>query len=179
MRGLLKFIVSLTVAFLVMLLVRALAFTVCTINGEGQHPVLRKGDRILVNRWAYGLRTGDGRLFSYGRLLRQPVEKGDLVAFENPTDSTDSSIFICRCTALPGDTVQVNGMPVRVPSLSLCADGDYYWMEPVVTGKGKNTQGSETFGFVPEQCIIGRACMVIFNCDEQHRFASDRSFLPL
>ena len=153
MRSTLKFLLALVVAFLLMLAFRGLVMTIYTVDGNGLSPVFHAGDRVVVNRWSYGLRTGqtDG-LFDYGRLCRQPVERGDLIAFEDSL----GQVFICRCTALPGDTL---GQMV-VPSLANCADQDYYWVEPV--GK-KNPLSSRQLGFIPEERIIGRACLILYN----------------
>ena len=67
-----------------MLAFRALVMTVCTIEGDGLSPQFLEGDRVVINRWSYGLRTGkkDG-LFDYGRICQQKVEKGDFIAFED------------------------------------------------------------------------------------------------
>ncbi len=63
-----KFILAFAVAALCMLAFRSLAFTLLTVDGNALEPVLRRGDRVVVNRWSYGLRAGgNGSLFSYGR----------------------------------------------------------------------------------------------------------------
>lgn len=159
MRATLKFILALAVAFVVMLAFRSLVMTVCTIEGNGMSPTFLAGDRVLVNRWSYGLRTGDrGGLFDYGRLCRQPVEKGDFIAFEDSL----GQLLICRCAALPGDTVRVSSESVVVPGVAACADQDYYWVEPI----GKNNQvGSRQLGFIPESNIVGRACLILYSHD--------------
>lgn len=165
MRGVLKFLLALAVAFLVMLAFRGLVMTVCTIEGDGLAPQFIAGDRVLVNRWSYGLRTGDrGGLFDYGRLCRQPVEKGDFIAFEDSL----GQMLICRCAALPGDTIRTKGQaPCVVPSVINCADQDYYWVEPVGS---QNQIGSRQLGFIPESQIIGRACLIIYSHDPSSPF---------
>jgi len=163
MRSTLKFLLVLALSLALMLVFRALAFTVYTVDGEGLQPEFEAGDRVMVNRWSYGLRTGgDEGLFSYGRLLRQPVRKGDIVAYEDPTDSTRSRVLLGRCRALPGDTVRYRGRLELVPSLKNCADADYYWMQAL--GE-KNPTDSRELGFVSEQRIIGRAFLVVYNHD--------------
>lgn len=159
MRGALKFCLALVAAFVVMLAFRGLVMTVCTIGGDGMSPTFVAGDRVLVNRWSYGLRTGDrGGLFDYGRLCRQPIEKGDFIAFEDSL----GQMLICRCAGLPGDTLSGWREPVVVPGVANCADQDYYWVEPI----GKlNQLGSRQLGFIPESCIIGRACLILFSHD--------------
>lgn len=159
MRSTLKFIAALAVALLAMLAFRSLVMTVCTIEGSGMSPIFLAGDRVLVNRWSYGLRTGSrGSLFDYGRLCRQSVKKGDFIAFEDSL----GQLLICRCAALPGDTVTTlrTPAPVIVPGLKNCADQDYYWVEPV----GENNQlGSRQLGFIPEHRIVGRVCLILYS----------------
>ena len=118
MRNTLKFLLSLTVAMAIMLGFRSLVFTIYTVEGEGLAPVFLKGDRVMVNRWSYGLRTGsDEGLFNYGRLCRQLPKKGDFIAYEDPRDSTGQSVLFGRCQALPGDTVYHEGRILMMPSL--------------------------------------------------------------
>jgi len=94
MRIILKFLLSLAVAFLVMVAFRAVGMTIYTIDGRGLDPVFRAGDRVLVNRWSYGLRVGggDNSLFNYGRLWRQPIEKGDKVLIIEDVTTAGTSI---------------------------------------------------------------------------------------
>ena len=142
---------------------RAVAFTVYTIDGQGLDPVFAEGDRVLVNRWSYGLRIGsDNSIFGYGRLCSQPVRKGDIVAFNDPRKNHRSQVLICRCKAVPGDTVQVNGQTMVVPGKKDCADADYYWMEAIGNG---NPTDSRQLGFVSEKYIIGRVCSIIYSHD--------------
>ena len=154
MRGLLKFIAALLVALAAMLVVRSLGFTLCSVEGDGLRPHFLRGDRVVVNRWSYGLRTGDGRLFPYGRLARRSVNKGDVVALHSPHGG---QLLLGICLALPGDTVSVDGALVgdttdvvfAVPSLKNCDNEDCYYIERI--------------GVVPEHLIIGRATLVLYN----------------
>ena len=172
-----SFLISLVVAFLVMLAFRALVMTVCTIDGNGLYPQFVAGDRVAINRWSYGLRTGEkGGLFDYGRICRQEIEKGDLIAFED----SYGQILICRCAALPGDTILTKGQtPCEVPGLITCADQDYYWVESI---SKNNPLDSRQLGFIPEDHIIGRACFILYSHDPSEPFwrgyRSDRFLLP-
>ena len=158
-----KFLLALLVAFILMLCFRAVVFTVCTIEGEGLSPLFCRGDRVLVNRWSYGLRVGsDDGLFSYHRIGRSQVQRGDLVAFNNPRN--DDEVLICRCLALPGDTIRPDGQSIIVPGLINCAASDTYWMEAI---SQENPLDSRTLGFIPEQLIIGRVTMILFSHDSQ------------
>ena len=155
MKKWLSFLISLAVAFVVMLAFRGLVMTVCTIEGNGLAPQFMAGDRVLVNRWSYGLRTGKkGSLFDYGRICRQDVKKGDVIAFEDSV----GRMLVCRCTALPGETI---GQMI-VPGVVNCADQDYYWVEAISRNNGLS---SRQLGFIPEDRIIGRVCLILYSRD--------------
>ena len=169
MRKSLKILLPLLTAFILMLVVRVIGITVYTIAGDGLTPLFLAGDRVLVNRWSYGLRVGggDSSLFGYGRLWRHPVEKGDILAFENPTE--DNSVVICECKGLPGDTLDIDGETLVVPGLGDCADADYYWLESI---NKENPVDSRLLGFISEEYIIGRVVMVAYSHDPSAPFWS-------
>ena len=170
MSNILKFILSLTVALLLMLAFRALAFTIYYVDGDGLMPEFVAGDHVMVNRWSYGLRIG-GRftfgdqqgknsLFGYGRLYRQPMCRGDIVAYEDPSDSTLTRMLFGRLHALPGDTIRHNGTIKIVPGLASCADNDYYWVQAL---SDDNPIDSRQLGLISEQRIIGRAFLIVYS----------------
>ena len=126
-----KWAIALMAGIVAAVAARQLVATVFVVRGNGMSPTFVAGDRVLVNRWSYGLRTGgSGTLFSYGRLLRQKVSIGDYIAYEDPRDNTGSTILFGRCQALPGDTLTIGGKPTAVPSLKHCADADCYYVTP-------------------------------------------------
>jgi signal peptidase I len=162
-----------------MMAFRSLVLTIYTIEGDGLSPTFMAGDHVLVNRWSYGLRTGgDDGLFSYGRLCKQPLSVGDVIAYEDPRDSTHLTVLFGRCQALPGDTVRSGGRLLVVPGQKACADCDYYWVGAL--GKGNPTD-SRTLGFISEQRVIGRAFLIVYSHDLQadirNGWRSDRFFL--
>ena len=164
MRSTLKFLLVLAVSLLLMMAFRALVFTVYAIEGEGLEPEFTAGDHVMVNRWSYGLRTGNNHLFSYGRLCRQPAHRGDIVAYNNPADTTGHGVLFGRICALPGDTIRYQGRTSLIPSLTDCADGDYYWIKAI---NEQNPLDSRHLGVIHERHIIGRAYMLIFSHDPQ------------
>ncbi len=178
MKTAIQFLLALLVAAFAVAAFRALAFTLYTVDGHSLEPELMEGDRILVNRWSYGLRTGGGKgLFYYGRLLASPVEKGDIVAFDSP-DERHKGVFVCRCKHIPGDTISVGKGSYLVPGReATCADEDYYWMEAL----GKGGLDSRQFGPVPESHIIGRVCLVVYSRNKSRplleSFRSERTLL--
>ena len=180
MRPALRFLIALTISLSSVMVVRALAFTIYTVGGDGLEPTFKAGDHVMVNRWSYGLRTGSSRLFGFGRLCRQPVERGDIVAFEDPTDSTYTRVLFGKVKALPGDTIRYGKHVILLPSLQDCADHDYYWIQSV--GE-KNTFDSRIFGPVADERVIGRAFLIIYSHDPSaalwRGYPSDRWLLPL
>ena len=162
----LKFVAALVSAFLLVLAFRALAFSVYTVEGKGLQPVFMQGDRLLVNRWSYGLRINGKGMLPDSRLLRKPIKRGEIVVFDLPGDSIAGE-FIARCKAVPGDTVRLQDGPVVVPGLKDCADADYYWLESI---NPNNPADSRHLGFVSERNIIGKVAFILYNHDDSKNF---------
>lgn len=155
----LKFVVSLASAFALMLTIRALVVSIHSVNGNGLAPLYQNGDFLLINRCSYGMRIAGNGLLPYSRLMRQPVNKGDIVAFTMPGDSV-SGLMIARCTATPGDTISTQNGPLLVPGLVNCAKADFYWLEAI---NDQNPVDSRHLGFIPESSIIGKVVTVLYN----------------
>ena len=163
MKSCLKFLLALAIALVIMLTFRALVFTIYTVPDSTMEPTFKAGDRVMVNRWSYGLRTGDDGLFSYGRLCRQPIDKGDWLA----VDDSLGRVVIGRCTAVPGDTIVYKGRREVVPGRFNCSRQDYYWLRSV---NPENPVDSRRMGFIPESSIIGRACLIVYSHDPSFPF---------
>ena len=75
---------------------------------------LYQGERILVNKWSYGLRLPFCSLFGYHRLASSRAEKGDILLFNNPHPQQVEKgiewreLFISRCIGTPGDTLMLD-----------------------------------------------------------------------
>lgn len=162
----LKFVIVFASAFVLMLAFRALAFSVYTVEGKGLQPVYIHGDRLLVNKWSYGLRVDGGGVLPYSRMLRKPVKKGDIVVFDIPNDTIQGE-FIARCKAVPGDSIKLQNRIVVVPGLKDCADADYYWLESL---HPKNPADSRHLGFISECNIIGRVVTILYSHDDSKNF---------
>ena len=175
-----KFIAALLTAALFVLLFRTLAFTIYSIPAADIDRRLVKGDRVVVNRWSYGLRSGDGRMFRYARLVPHAIERGDLVAYNPPSDSVVNHLLrrVClgRVEAVPGDTIKVSdaaySIPRRLADCPLLGDNYYLIRNSAATGERC---------LVAEPYIIGRALLVLYSQEDTAHplggFRKDRLFL--
>ena len=109
-----RILLTLLIAASLVLLVRTFAFTSCTIPSDGMENTLYRGERVLVNKWSYGLRLPFASLIGYHRWAPAEVERGDVVLFNNPAPADPSvpmdsrEVFISRCIGQPGDTLMLN-----------------------------------------------------------------------
>lgn len=120
----LKWIIALAGAIAIVLLLRGFAFTSCLIPSIGMENSLFRGERILVNKWSYGLRLPLMSIFPYHRWGGQKVKKEDIVVFNNPASTTEPiidkrEVFISRCIGIPGDTLLVDSLFSIVSSLNI------------------------------------------------------------
>ena len=110
-----KWIFAFAGAIAVVLLLRGFAFTSCLIPSTGMENSLFQGERILVNKWSYGLRVPLMSLFSYHRWCELSVRQQDVVVFNNPAAIGQPTIdrreiYISRCIGTPGDTLLVDSL---------------------------------------------------------------------
>ena len=110
-----KWIFAFAGAIAVVLLLRGFAFTSCLIPSTGMENSIFQGERILVNKWSYGLRVPFMSLFSYHRWCESPVRRQDIVVFNNPAGIRQPvidrrEIYISRCIGTPGDTLLVDSL---------------------------------------------------------------------
>ena len=110
-----KWILAFAGAVVVVLLLRGFAFTSCLIPSTGMENSIFQGERILVNKWSYGLRVPFMSLFSYHRWCESPVRRQDIVVFNNPAGIRQPvidcrEIYISRCIGTPGDTLLVDSL---------------------------------------------------------------------
>ncbi|MDR0745937.1 MAG: signal peptidase I [Mediterranea sp.] len=110
-----KWIIVLTGAVVAVLLLRGFVFTSYSIPSSGMENSLYQGDRIIVNKWSYGLRVPCMSLLSYHRWNSRPVKSGDIVVFNNPADRSQPAIdkrevFISRCIAVPGEELLLDSL---------------------------------------------------------------------
>ena len=123
-----KWIFAFAGAIAVVLLLRGFAFTSCLIPSTGMENSLFQGERILVNKWSYGLRVPLMSLFSYHRWCERSGRQQDVVVFNNPAAIGQPTIdrreiYISRCIGTPGDTLLVDSLfSVSSPEAQLNPD---------------------------------------------------------
>lgn len=110
MRSVLQWIKNLIVAACVVLLLRQCVFTIVSIPDAGMSPACTQGDRLLVNKWAYGYRTPFVASLGYHRWGYSPVHQGDIAVFNNPRKHIEEQTFIGRCIGCPGDTLFLDSL---------------------------------------------------------------------
>lgn len=126
-----KTIWVLILALIVGGLLRLCVFTSYYIPSDGMANTLRCGERIFVNKWSYGWRLPFMKLWGYHRLAESPVERGDVVVFNNPAHRNRSTaidcreVYIGRCCGLPGERLLLDSHysvvtnPVHLPDQRL------------------------------------------------------------
>jgi signal peptidase I len=167
---------TLVLAVLIFLAVRSMAQNF-RVEGASMEPGLHNGQYLLVNKAVYfklNLDTLDKFLpfidpgDNPERFIFHGPQRGDVIVFEFPEDR--SRDFIKRVIGVPGDTVKVENGVVSVNGKAL--EEDYVNHETrsnmdekvvppneyFVLGDNRgNSSDSRSWGFVPEENIIGRA----------------------
>ncbi len=125
------------------------------VKGQSMAPLLEDGERILVDKLVYRY---------------QPIARGDVVVFWDPSDPSWS--FIKRVIAKPGELVEIRDGRVYVNGAALREDyvlpgfKKHENIEPVEVPKGyyyvlgdhrSDSSDSRTWGGVPQKYIYGRA----------------------
>lgn len=156
-----KYAVAIILASVALFAFRALVLTIYTIEGNALEPMFKSGDRIMVDRWSYGLRAGEiNGIFGYGRLGASMPEKGDIIAFDNNVPNPNG-VFVGVVKALPGDTLNTKEGPFLVPGEVTCDKQNYYVVE-----MGKK----HSLCTIPESSIIGRVVLIVYNHDDSLPF---------
>lgn len=153
-----EFAKSLAVAALAAAIIITYVVQPFVIPSGSMEPILRRGDRILVVKFAY--------------VWREPA-RGDVIVFKYPPEP--ASDFVKRALGLPGDTVAitrgklfVNGAPVAEPYLTGSAGANF---GPVTVPEGHyfmlgdnrpTSKDSRSWGFVPRANLRGRAVVIIW-----------------
>jgi len=126
------------------------------VEGLSMEPTLNSNEYVLVNKALY---------------LLHPPERGDVIVFHNPNNT--SVDFIKRVIGLPGDTVQVdnahvsiNGVALNEPYISSPSTPvTNTWKVPpdryFVLGDNRPvSDDSRYWGCVPKDLIVGKAVVI-------------------
>lgn len=110
-----KIAITIVGVALVVVLLRGCVATSYLIPSSGMENSLYQGERILVNKWSYGLRLPFMKLWGYHRWADSPVQKEDILVFNNPANLSEPvidrrEVFISRCIGTPGDTLLIDSL---------------------------------------------------------------------
>jgi signal peptidase I len=170
---------TLVLAVLIFLLVRTVAQNF-RVEGPSMEPGLHDGQYLLVNKAVY-FKLNVGNLAKFipfidaedgeERYIFHGPERGDVIVFRYPKDPDRD--FIKRVIGVPGDRVRVqdgivyvNDVPLEEPYIAdhagrdldeelVVPAGNYF----VLGDNRPNSSDSRSWGFVPEENIIGKAML--------------------
>ena len=176
---------TLVLAALIFLMVRGVAQNF-RVEGPSMEPGLHNGQYLLVNKAVYFKLDLDklGKYIPFidggdspSRFLFHGPERGDVIVFRYPRDP--SRDFIKRIIGVPGDTIEirdgvvtVNGVELDEPYINggansdmgakVVPEGSYF----VMGDNRPNSSDSRSWGFVPEENIIGKAMFSYWPLEE-------------
>jgi signal peptidase I len=142
------------------------------VPSESMRPTIEIGDRILVNKLAFGLRIPFTSI--YAAHFGQPA-RGDVVILESPADGRT---LVKRVMGLPGDLIEVrdgrvfvHGEPVQIEERLPFAHGGKDFGPMVIPDHqflvlGDNRDESfdgRYFGLVDEDALRGKAERVYYS----------------
>ena len=131
------------------------------VENISMKPTLQPGELLLVNKLAY--RLGE-------------PHHGDVIVFHYPADPSED--YIKRLVGLPGDEIRVekglvyiNGQAMDEPYIAAPPAYNGSWIIPermyFVLGDNRNqSSDSHSWGFVPENNIVGKALFVYWPLDQ-------------
>lgn len=123
---------TLFTAIVILWLVKTFAFISCSIPSTGMENTLYQGEKVLVNKWSYGLRIP----FTNIHFLPERAKKGEVVLFNNPTPANKETpvfarrLFISRCIGTPGDTLMLNNELLVTGQNALSPDSKLLYAYP-------------------------------------------------
>jgi len=138
--GFLGTIKTIVYAIVIAMLIRTVAYEPFNIPSGSMKPTLLVGDYLFVSKFAYGygnysLGFGTDLDLFENRLFGAEPERGDVVVFRKPTDT--SVDFIKRVVGLPGDTIEmvegvlhINGEPVGLEETAPFIDATCSYARP-------------------------------------------------
>lgn len=131
-----RILLTLIIAVALVLMVRTFAFFSCTIPSAGMENALYQGERVIVNKWSYGLRLPFASVIGYHRWLPSSVKRGDIVVFNNPAPADYDmplerrEVYVSRCIGQPGDTLMLNGERMLTSDVIISPDDKFLYAYP-------------------------------------------------
>ncbi len=172
------------------------------VPSGSMEPTLQVGDRLAVDKSAYGLRVP----LTHVWLTEKAPQRGDVVVFDSPADG---NVLVKRLVGLPGDRIAFDGVNLllngqRVPQGFTQEDARIEYLpgaphplhpEPyqgppmrevevpprhyLMLGDHRgNSADSRSFGFVPRENLLGRAVAVSYS-PREGLSGSERWWIPL
>jgi len=172
---------SIVIAFVLAMFIRTFFFQAFKIPSGSMKPTLQVGDRLIVNKMAYGAKlpfTKDKDGFRLPGFFEP--RRGDVVVFVFPEDPKRD--FIKRLIAKGGQTVEIKNGDIYVDGEHVedaDIDNRYYYNrgpygkvgEPIQVPEGfyfvmgdnsASSHDSRYWGFVPEKYLIGKAEIIFW-----------------
>ena len=136
------------ITLLIVLFIRSFFVQSYTVSFSQMETALLKGDRVLVNKISYGIRLpisllsipftfdsfcgiksySDFLQLDYHRLFTNEVDRNDVVLFNNPLETDKPldkrSLFLSRCVAVPGDTINIEGWDYHINGIQYVPSPD-------------------------------------------------------
>ena len=157
-----SFPLAIIVVGVLLLFIRGFFFTQMSVAEGTLHPILIGGDRILVNRTAYGLRLPFAFGESKRHLASTPPKKGEWCIIELPNQPGEYALE--RITAVEGEFVKIEGSNDAAKRLE------------------KGTYATEKY-IIQHQHLVGRPICTTYSIDRQRSFVkglrTDRFFISL
>jgi len=171
---------TIIIALAIALVVRTFVVQAFKIPSESMKPTLLVGDRILVNKFIYGIRIP---LIGKRAFPLSAPQRGDVIVFIFPQDR--SKDFIKRVIGLPGDKVEIRGREIYINDHLIVDPWGVYVPEDFIGSKNygpemvpphslfvmgdnrNNSQDSRYWGFVPLDDVLGKAFIRYWSWDWQ------------
>lgn len=103
-RKILRVILIVLAAFIISAVCRTFCLELYTVAPRQMENTLLPGDRVLVEKWHYGMRL------PHKRIAMKEVNRSDVVVYnypiEKPLSQAKYPTAIARCIGLPGDTIE-------------------------------------------------------------------------
>lgn len=159
-KNLWNFLLAVIIVGVLLLVVRGFFYTQVSVAAGTLHPTLIGGDRVLVNRTAYGIRLPFMYRVPQQHIAPKAPQKGEWCIIEVPEQS---GVFVLeKITALPGDVVKIQGEETSTKRLEV------------------GTYATENH-IIQHRHLIGRPICVTYSIDDKkefaHRLRTDRFFL--